>query len=480
MQAHGPGRSVRQSSMAQLHRFVKLHDRFDTQIFTFVVPGTIVKEYSPDVYSRDFMYGYQKWVICFVRSDLHVGTFLSLRNVTDGMACTIDYAFTILNKEHFTKNEGYLEKDCNFTAKEHTRGRKNLIGVNDLVDRHFLLDEDKIIIELEMRNIRTSFEQILQLPRDIRDQQNVANNFQKFETSYFAFGGFDWGLSIFPNGDCSRNEGRPMVHLNRQTSFDHCCKVRYQVILGHGDKELESDVLEDYFDVSGSGVGSQIGANVYSLTTNKGKLKCRVELLSVSAVSEVQICPLDRRRNRSRLYDRDKQAWQLEALLDGAYLHLQLNYADIYNIPRHYARYVCWSCSIIPISKPDTTKRRPIKALGTPFYNYYTQKDADEGFGMLTNIPVKEVNGPDGVYLEPGSQKLTIQVEWLDSHLLLYDGYHPFDDISRLHKHQMRREIMALQAENYALEKQVYSYQQSIAKKDSKSRYPEDHLALKD
>lgn len=34
-----------------------------------------------------------------------------------------------------------------------------------------------------------------------------------------------------------------------------------------------------------------------------------------------------------------------------------------------------------------------------------------------------------------------------------------------------RREILALQAENYALEKQLYSYQQSISKKGTKNRY---------
>jgi hypothetical protein len=311
--------------------------------------------------------------------------------VTDGMSVKLDYSFTVVNKEHFTKNETSFEKETEFTAKIPTNGRKTFIGVSDICERKFLIEEEKILIELEMRNIKTSYEYIITIPRDPRNQQNIANQYQKFETSYFAFGGCDWNVLIYPNGDCVQNEGKPTVHLSRQTGLDHCCKIKYRVTIGHGDRTLESDTLDDYVDISGNGLGYNLGASVYGLATHKGRLRVKVDLYAVTAISEVQICPLDRRKNRSRCYDREKQAWIIESDMDDAYLRLRLFYADIYNIPRHYTRFICWNLSVLPVARTGE-RSRSMKAIGAPFSNYYTQTDVDEGYDMLTTVPINEVS----------------------------------------------------------------------------------------
>ncbi|KAI8790088.1 hypothetical protein BgiBS90_008012 [Biomphalaria glabrata] len=78
------------------------------------------------------------------------------------------------------------------------------------------------------------------------------------------------------------------------------------------------------------------------------------------------------------------------------------------------------------------------------------------------------MKNPDCPFLELDDHKLTVHIEWMDSHLLACPNYTNIDDVTRLHKHQMSREILALQAENYALEKQLHSYQQSLAKNNAK------------
>ncbi|GFR85754.1 serine/threonine-protein kinase tousled-like 2 [Elysia marginata] len=83
---------------------------------------------------------------------------------------------------------------------------------------------------------------------------------------------------------------------------------------------------------------------------------------------------------------------------------------------------------------------------------------------MLLSFQLKE---PECPYLDGEDRKMTLHIEWMDSHLLINPNYTSLDDVTRLHKHQMSREILALQAENYALEKQLYSYQQSLAKTSS-------------
>ena len=154
------GRLRGASKMARLFRFVRLDDRFDTQTFTFLLPPTLVKEFSPDVYSRDFLYGHQKWSVSLVKSDKHVGSHITLKNASDGFSCTVDYSFTLLNSEHFTKNETFAERHCVFNADKYTNGRKTFIGLSDLSNRGFTQESGEFLLELELRNISTTFEQV--------------------------------------------------------------------------------------------------------------------------------------------------------------------------------------------------------------------------------------------------------------------------------------------------------------------------------
>ncbi|PSN54091.1 hypothetical protein C0J52_03097 [Blattella germanica] len=81
---------------------------------------------------------------------------------------------------------------------------------------------------------------------------------------------------------------------------------------------------------------------------------------------------------------------------------------------------------------------------------------------------------------EPGCPYLTdkgqlkVQVEWGECYLLFQATYHKYDDVCRIHNYQMRREIGALQAENYSLERQLFSYQKSIAYAHSRGTYSDD------
>ena len=146
--------------MAHLHRFVKLNDRFDSQVFTFIVPSTVTTDLSTDIYSRDFVYGHHKWCICLVPCDKSVGVYLTLKNVSVGMTCCIDFAFTMVNKEHFSRNESVVEKNVEFTVEKPTHGRKAFIGISDLVNRQFRHKNDCFLMELELRSITTQFEQV--------------------------------------------------------------------------------------------------------------------------------------------------------------------------------------------------------------------------------------------------------------------------------------------------------------------------------
>lgn len=368
--------------MAKLYRYVKLNDRFDTQVFTFLLPTRLVKEqYSQDIYSKDFTYGHQKWTVSFMKGEKHLGSYLKLRTVAGGMTCKLDYSFTMVNKDHFTKNESFIETGCDFTIQNCIHGRKTFICLNELAVRNFMQENGEFLVELEMRNIITSFECLLALPKDNHLKPGYNNH---IESTYFSFGLDDWGVSLYPFGDSGETEGKAVVHLHRHTSFDHLSHLRYQIFLGE-EYEYDSNVLEETFDISGSGLGYVVGAPLYEVTRGRSKIKIRVNMLSVTAVSEVVLEPITHGRNRAHFYDRDKQAWLIESDLNGQTLSFRLYYTDISHVPRKFARYVCWNINSV---LPSGAKFKMGKG---PHSKYFVQQDLDEGFVVNTAIPVKEV-----------------------------------------------------------------------------------------
>ena len=72
----------------------------------------------------------------------------------------MDFAFTMVNKEHFSKNESISEKGVEFTVDKPTHGRKTFIGLSDLLNRQFRHKNDSYLLELELRSISTHFEQV--------------------------------------------------------------------------------------------------------------------------------------------------------------------------------------------------------------------------------------------------------------------------------------------------------------------------------
>ena len=293
------------SRMAKLHRFLKLNDRFDSQVFTFALPNKLLTESSPESYTKDIIYGHHKWTVTFLRTERHLGCFLKLQTVSNGMRVQIDFSFTLLNREHFTRNETYLEKGCSFTMDSDQQGRKTFVGLNDLIDRDFMLDSGDFLIELEMRKVNCVFECYIRVPRESQSRYSYES---RLESSYFSFGLFDWSVSLFPSeGSVDQNESIAM-QLHRHTSFDHICNVRYYISLGENGA-FQSEELDHLVDIAGNGDVYIVNTSLYSLNKGRSTLKMKVNMVSVVSISEVSLNIASRSKNRGHFYDRDKQAW---------------------------------------------------------------------------------------------------------------------------------------------------------------------------
>ncbi|KAK6624912.1 hypothetical protein RUM44_011776 [Polyplax serrata] len=486
--------------MALLYRFVKIQDRTNTHVFTFVVTKSVTRDLERDVTSKEFMCGYQKWAITFSRTDKVLGVFLVWRNASEGMRIYIDFSFTILNREHFSVNETFSGKQIKFTYESPAHGNRNYIPVNDLYSRNFTDPNGEFQLELTLGNVRTIYETHFRVPHSFGvpyhgDHHSAhAKNLDqtkggtKFESTYFAFGGFDWNVTLYPHGPLEATDGDKIsFYLNRLTGFDHQCRIKYVVNLGEGEKLMDSGVVENVSDTEGKVHGWHPKGKFTDLI-KKGVIKVRIEMIAANTISEVTFsfkaalnspqCLTPRGLQAESLvanppvaqcYDRDKQGWTLKTDCHSDMVRLHMVFKDIHNVPRNHLRYVCWTVYVLHQHR-KTGRIDPVALPGAPFSHYYAQENADDGIIIETDVAIKELKDLAASPLSERSQ-IRIQVEWCESYLLFQANYHKYDDVCRTHGYQMRKEISALQAENYTLERQLFNYQKSISYAHSRRTY---------
>ncbi|GBM85282.1 hypothetical protein AVEN_46219-1 [Araneus ventricosus] len=468
-----PQRVKPDASMALLYRFTRAKDRAGTGIFTFIVTRSVTRDFHRDATTKEFTFGYHRWVVSFNRSDSKMlGVHLILRNASAGTRCYVDYTFSLLNREHFSKNEIFFEKQCRFNADQPAQGPAKWILMSELHSRKFSDENGEFLMDLTMSNPLTVYEV------DVRMSHLPFGHHHKLsnaETPYFAFGGFEWNIGIHPQGipEDQETSNRPKILLNRLTGFDHAVRVQYRIVLGDADRVFDSGVLCQISDVTGKIRGFPLKCGIADLL-HRGILRIYVEMMFANAISEVLI-PLQNRDpsdTTPNCYDREKHAWLAEGDIEGECLKLKLFCSDLHHVPRNHLRYVSWNAYVVRNESNEATKEKNMIVLNAPHWNYYIQEGVDMGIVMETDIPVSVVDDLTNNCKET-NKSVTIEIEWLDSLLLFSAIYHKYDDIRRLHCHQMKREIMALQAENYSLERQLFSYQKSISIVNSRGQPPE-------
>ncbi|CAB0031942.1 unnamed protein product [Trichogramma brassicae] len=162
--------------MALLYRFAQLPDRSGTRVFSFVVTRSVVRDPERDVTSKELVCGFQRWAVAFSRGDKPcsrvsnskqrscslsdrqvLGVYLVWRGAAPGLRVYVDFTFTLLNREHFSSNEGFSGKRVKFTYEAPAQGNRSYISVADLYSRNFADPNGEFQLELSMANVRTVF-----------------------------------------------------------------------------------------------------------------------------------------------------------------------------------------------------------------------------------------------------------------------------------------------------------------------------------
>ncbi|GIX70953.1 uncharacterized protein CDAR_505051 [Caerostris darwini] len=373
--------------MALLYRFSRLNDRYNTGVFTFIVTRSVTRDVHRDATTKDFVFGYHRWAVSFTRTEKILGVYLILRNPSEDTKCYVDYTFTLLNREHFSKNEVYLQKNACFSTEESAHGNSKWMPMTELKSRRFTDENWEFLMELSLSNAMTVFEGLVKIPHVLHSSSGQKNRV-KLETSYFTFGNFEWNVSILPNGDEADSSTRPRVLLNRLTGFDHQCRVMYRVVLGEGERKIDSGLLDQISDMSGRIRGFSLRCQVPDIV-RRTVLRVHTEMMCANTISEAKVPTTRDPNSTANCYDRDKQGWCVEADMECEFLRLKLFYSDMHNVPRNHLRSVSWNAYVIR-DHPSTGTKESVIVLNAPHNSYYVQDGVDMGVIMETNIPVRQ------------------------------------------------------------------------------------------
>lgn len=343
------------SPSIHLHRVVRVGDKLDTCIFTFILTPQLTRGFLQSAQSKEFTYGGQKWQVRFeYYSDpleplsrrgsfvVHyqkqpLGVALQSCSLTNGIKIELDYVrFTILHQEHFSRNLTREEVGSQFTYVQPFIKVPRWIESGFLSKEHYLFDDCSGMLELELRGAVTTYEEQLRVPRDSKE----AARCRSLESTSFPFAYADWSLSIDwrSSGEHSsyqERDPRPTLSMQRHGRTKHWTHVRFRAhITWHDLGNTKTGILDQLLTPeSGAATSSvPIGERKWFASTGgpvltpKSRILIRVEFLVAIPISRVDLIPTEPQggKNCSRVTDPLGFDWIMMSDILGSLVKLRI------------------------------------------------------------------------------------------------------------------------------------------------------------
>ncbi|CAH8606173.1 unnamed protein product [Heterobilharzia americana] len=470
----------------QLHRVIRLGDKYDSQVLTFIVPSQLTRGFLQSVQSRDFYYGGHRWFIRMEyykepnehgigKEDSHfvqyrkqpLGVSIHLCSVSSGMTCRLkSVKFTIPHQEFYTQNLVQELEDIQFRCSNISHKISTWIESGLLTNERYLFDDSTCILEVELQDVLTTYEEQLRVPRDSKE----AVRCKSLESTTFSFAGDDWSLiidwSISP--DKSRmqhkDDSRPRLFIQRHSSPKHWTRLRYGFVVNWHDSGTSTLGPFDQL------INPESGAKTKSLPfgetkwfsnspspviTSKHRISVKIDFYSVVHISRVDLIPTAPQggRNCARVEDPNGVDWIIMSDILGTYIRLKLflpNESSVkYNDSESNmeVRSTAWSVQLIPYD----TSLNIVKSM-SPFYVIYTPASTSGQTTVPLNSksPCQEVVLPLDVekvcssnfgYSRPNDNAITLRIEWLYSHVLCRGDYQNYDELVAMQRYNLIKDI---------------------------------------
>ena len=346
-----------------------------------MIPSSFILDVDTELKSRDFTSSNQKWSLSFTKVNGQMSSFLTLKSAYEGMTVTADYGITLINREHFTRNESFSEKSAKFTFENMSQGRKAFVSIEALCTLDFMDERGNIQCELEIKNVNTVFNYDSQIQPTLSYNRNPD---LKYTSGSLAFGNYEWNINIQPKLDQNGNITYLKFYLCRLSSLDHLCRISYRYKFINGSFVHDSGVIEQYSDMNGASNSFRLD-KVRELLQTTGKFTIRLDLIKVNSVFPIMLYPFAPNPQPVHFYDRDRQTWMMESCIEDNCFILRLFYTDINNIPSGYVRVLSFNISV------RHAQIGPVYVFKKPVIKYYFKRDADDGLEITTTIDVNEV-----------------------------------------------------------------------------------------
>jgi hypothetical protein len=219
---------------------------YRSSLFTFILPSTYLLGNDEKLVTREFYCRHIPFALTFVKNGDQLNAFLLHRSrETETLEMTLDLSISLLSREHFTRNEAFVEKNCKFTNKVTLHGRKSFTSINRLCSVDFMDERGNIQCELEIKNLVVSYTTDIQLAAQLINPQYAAHGMSpsttnrqpldaKIETSPFVYSNYEWCVVIQPKLDSVGQLGHFRLFIQRLTPCNHSTKLTYRVKLTAG------------------------------------------------------------------------------------------------------------------------------------------------------------------------------------------------------------------------------------------------------
>ncbi|KRZ07419.1 NF-kappa-B inhibitor-interacting Ras-like protein 1 [Trichinella zimbabwensis] len=449
------------------------------KLFSTNQPDSVSK--CPVVSTLPFSYSGLRWrVVLSENSDAYFDPLLTLHEPGANVRCVLDFGFTLINQDSFTQNESYQLSRCRFDQNFYSQGKRCFIAYTDLRRRKFLNSARQCLIELKLNNAETIFEDHLKMITHDNGQVSTRNklDYQCYNTLPFCV--------FCPNMDDTNLFSKHMLQLNRCSSSNLLCKLRYCISIGESDERAFKFVFQDeIFGFNGTGEGIYFTEN-YQKYVKKNELKITIKLYHFSYVCQLKLgVPSLNNPLHSICYDQDKRPWHVVTRYSQNcnIMKVTVIFVGSLQIPKNYCRLVTWSFCIVPAKQE--MQNQDINFSESPISVCYFPQH-DPGISFFTSLSKQTLRSKNNPWIDSSDGKITSYLEWHSSYLIAVPAFQSMESAMQKQVEQMRyfldntghfsnchpsefahsqwtREVKALQDENLNLEKELHRYHMMIA-----------------
>ncbi|CAH8433055.1 unnamed protein product [Dicrocoelium dendriticum] len=486
MKAH-LNNTVRGPSL-QLHKVIRVGDKLDSQLYTFIVPAQLTRGFIQSVHSKEFTYAGINWTIGLeyytdplesrTRRDSFVvnyqkqplGISLQVCGLSAGMRTQLEYIrFTYLHQEHYSRNFVREELKPTFTSVNNALKVPRWIESGFLAKEHYLFDDNSGLLELEIRGAVTTYEEQLRIPRDNKEAMRC----RSLDSAGFTFGGVDWSVVLDWGTSAEQaatvdKELRPLFCIQRHSRSKHWTRLIYRVTLGWHESGVSTSGLMDQLVPAESGATSSPipigdrkwfhGTSGPSLTA-KHRITISIDFTMVMQISRVDLIPTSPQggKNCCRVSDPEGFEWIVMSDILGSMVKLRF-FPDPDNVvPQrkedNEGTTAIHSTALAVQLVPYDPTTKIIKSVShfyvisvpltakSPVDSHLTVAEVSQS--VILQLDVEKVCSAEFGYSRPSDNSITLRIEWLHICHLYRGETQIYDELLSMQHYQLYRDVQA-------------------------------------